>query len=77
MNGMIPTGVDPADLVMLITAIVVLTISLATVVVVMMHSSGKGGNVPPGPAVRMRPPRDLKAIMKFAREQEEEMVTDG
>lgn len=69
---MIPTDIDLVEL--LVFTMFIATLSIF--IIVMLSSSGKGGNVPPGPCVRVRPRRDLKAIMKWQKEKEKAMARE-
>lgn len=44
---------------------------------VVAMANRSSGNVPCGPSIRTRPPRDRESLLKLAKEKEEEMKDDG
>lgn len=43
---------------------------------VVTMASRSSGNMPCGPSIRTRPPRDRESLLKLAKEKEEEIVKD-
>lgn len=67
--------VNSSNMVQILAAIVAM-IGVLVCFIAIWVKSNPSGNIPVGPSIRTRPPRDLESMLKFAKEQEEEITRD-